>query len=85
MQSFETLVHPELGGKVEVLNGRYGPYVKHGKVNATLPKDLNPEEVTLADAVPLIAARAARGPAKKPQRKTKKPKKKEEAVEEAAS
>ncbi len=77
--------HPELGGKVEVLSGRYGPYVKHGKVNATLPKDLNTEEVTLADAVPLIAARAAKGPPKKPPRKAKKTKKKEEAVEEAAS
>ena len=60
--------------------------MKHGKVNATLPKDLNPEEVTLADAVPLIAARAAKGPAKKPVRKAKKAKKEEkEAVEEAAS
>ena len=35
--------HPELGGKVQVLSGRYGPYVKHGKVNATLPKDIAPE------------------------------------------
>ena len=38
--------HPELKGAVQVLSGRYGPYVKHGKINATLPKDRNPEEVT---------------------------------------
>ena len=35
--------YPELGGAVQVLSGRYGPYVKHGKVNATLPKDRDPE------------------------------------------
>jgi DNA topoisomerase-1 len=61
--------------------------VKHGKVNATLPKDRNPEEVTLADAVELIAARAAKGPAKKPQRKVskvKKTKKEKAVVEETA-
>ena len=58
--------HPELGGKIQVLSGRYGPYVKHGKVNATLPKDIEPEQTTLAQAVELIAARSAKGPAKKP-------------------
>jgi DNA topoisomerase I len=79
--------HPSGGGTVQVLSGRYGPYVKHGKVNATLPKDRNPEEVTLADAVELIAAKAAKGPAKKPARKPKKTKKEKEKqiVEEAAS
>jgi DNA topoisomerase I len=82
--------HPELGGKVQVLTGRYGPYVRHGKVNATLPKDREPEKVTLEEAVELIAARAAKGPvkkkpAKKPSaRKTAKTVKKE-AVEETAS
>jgi DNA topoisomerase-1 len=76
--------HPELKGAVQVLSGRYGPYVKHGKINATLPKDLNPKEVTLADAVELIAARAAKGPAKKPPRKVKKAKKEKEVVEETA-
>lgn len=71
--------HPELKGAVQVLSGRYGPYVKHGKVNATIPKDRNPEEVTIAEAVELIAARAAKGPAKKPARKTAKPKAAKEA------
>ena len=80
--------HPELGGKVQVLSGRYGPYVKHSKVNATLPRDREPEQVTLEEAVELIAARAAKGPAKKkparkPARKTAKSDKKE-AVEETA-
>ena len=89
--------HPAEGGKVQVLNGRYGPYVKHAKVNATIPRDRAPEEVTLEEAVELIAARAAKGPAKKkaPAKKAaaKKPAKKsarksaksKEAAEEAAS
>jgi DNA topoisomerase-1 len=57
--------HPDEGGKIQVLDGRYGPYVKHGKINATVPKDRNPEEVTLEEAVELIRARAAKGPGKK--------------------
>jgi DNA topoisomerase-1 len=79
--------HPELGGKVQVLTGRYGPYVKHGKVNATLPRDREPEQVTLEEAVALVAAKSAKGPAKK--RPAKKPARKgaksdKEAVEETA-
>ncbi len=88
--------HPEGGGKVQVLSGRYGPYVKHGKINATLPKDRDPEQVTMEDAVELIAARAAKGPAKKkPAKKAaakktakkspRKTSKTKEAAEEAAS
>ncbi len=57
--------HPVLGGKVEVLSGRYGPYIKFGKVNATLPKDMAPEAITVEDAVKLIAARMESGSAKK--------------------
>ncbi|WP_270375322.1 type I DNA topoisomerase [Marinicauda sp. Alg238-R41] len=53
--------HPEQGGPIQVMKGRYGPYVKHGKVNATLPKDLDPESVTLEQAVEMIAAKAAKG------------------------
>ena len=57
--------HPALGGKVEVLSGRYGPYIKFGKVNATLPKDTAPEAVTMDDALKLIAARMESGSGKK--------------------
>jgi len=79
--------HPELGGKVQVLSGRYGPYVKHGKVNATLPKDRDPEQVKLQEAVELIAAKSAKGPTKKTPRKSarKGSKSNKEAVEETAS
>ncbi len=79
--------HPEAGGKVQVLTGRYGPYVKHGKVNATIPKDREPEQLTMDEAVALIAARGGKAPtkkkpAKKPARKSAKSNK--EAVEETA-
>ncbi|MBZ0217915.1 MAG: topoisomerase DNA-binding C4 zinc finger domain-containing protein, partial [Fimbriimonadaceae bacterium] len=53
--------HPDLGGTMQVLSGRYGPYVKHGKINATLPKDMKPEDVTAEQAVTLIAAKSAKG------------------------
>jgi DNA topoisomerase-1 len=44
-------------GPITVRAGRYGPYVNQGKVNATLPKDLKPEDVTLEQALQLIAAK----------------------------
>ena len=56
--------HPD-GGPVQVMPGRYGPYVKWGKVNATLPKEMEPEAVTLEEALPLIAAKASKGGTKK--------------------
>jgi len=57
--------HPDEGGAINVMSGRYGPYVKFGKINATLPKDVTPEDVTLEQALELIAAKAAKSPAKK--------------------
>ena len=57
--------HPDGGGKIEVLSGRYGPYVKHGTVNATIPNGKDPAAISVAEAVELIAARAAKGPSKK--------------------
>jgi len=59
--------HPE-GGKIEVLSGRYGPYVKHGKINATVPNGKEPTALTVEEAIELIAARAAKG-GKKPAKK----------------
>ena len=50
--------HPD-GGPVQVLDGRYGPYVKHNKINATLPKEMKPEDVTLEQALGWIADKAA--------------------------
>jgi DNA topoisomerase-1 len=60
--------HPSEGGKVQVLSGRYGPYVKHGDVNATLPRNKEPAALTMDEAVLLIAERAAKGPSKKARR-----------------
>ncbi|MBX4335717.1 type I DNA topoisomerase [Bartonella raoultii] len=48
--------HPE-GGAVTVRNGRYGPYVNWGKINATLPKDKDPMHVVLSEALELISAK----------------------------
>ncbi len=53
--------HPDKGGPVVVKKGRYGPYVSHDGVNATLPSDIAPETVTLEQALPLLDAREARG------------------------
>ena len=53
--------HPDDKAPIEVCSGRYGAYVRHGKINATLPKDITPEAVTLEEALELIAAKAAKG------------------------
>ncbi len=52
--------HPSRGGPIVVKNGRYGPYVSHDGVNATLPDNIAPDAVTLDEAVGLIDARAAK-------------------------
>ncbi len=51
--------HPN-GGPVNVMDGRYGPYLKWAKVNATLPKGTEPGDVTMEVAVALIAEKAAK-------------------------
>ncbi|PWK69837.1 type I DNA topoisomerase [Aminobacter sp. AP02] len=67
--------HPAGGGNITVRDGKYGPYVNFGKVNATLPKGKDPATVTVEDALALIAEKEAKGGgAKKPARSaTKKP------------
>jgi DNA topoisomerase-1 len=54
--------HPAKGGAVVARKGRYGPYVSHDGVNATLPADKTPETVTLEEAVVLLDARAEHTP-----------------------
>lgn len=52
--------HPKEGGEMKVLEGRFGPYVKWGKVNATISKDVKPEDVTVEMAVDLIEKKMAK-------------------------
>ena len=54
---------------VAIMDGKYGPYVKWGKVNATLPKDADPDTLTMDAAVALIAEKAAKGGKKGGRRK----------------
>ena len=68
--------HPEDGAAVQVMAGRYGPYVKWNKVNATLPKGTEPDDMTLEAALPLLAAKAGAGPKKKAAATKKAPAKK---------
>ena len=65
--------HPAGGGKITVRDGKYGAYVNFGKINATLPKDKDPQSVTMDEAVALIAEKEAKGGGgKKPFRGKKK-------------
>jgi DNA topoisomerase-1 len=59
--------HPEDGEPVRVLAGRFGPYVKHGAINASLPRGTTPEALSMEEAVRLLAARAQKaGDGRKP-------------------
>ncbi|TPL97297.1 type I DNA topoisomerase [Mesorhizobium sp. B2-3-10] len=81
--------HPDGGGKIVVRDGKYGPYVNFGKVNATLPKGKDPQSVTIEDALALIAEKEAKGGGgKKPFRKaaaTKAPAAKKTAAKKPAA
>ncbi|WP_282057758.1 type I DNA topoisomerase [Lentibacter algarum] len=74
--------HPESGGAINVMEGRYGPYVKWEKVNATIPKDVEAADVTIEQAVEWIAEKAAKGGKKKAA--AKKPAAKKPAAKKAA-
>jgi DNA topoisomerase-1 len=66
--------HPGGGGKIQVFDGKYGPYVSHDKVNATVPKGTDPATLSVDDAIRLLQERIAKGGGKKPARKAKAPK-----------
>ena len=65
--------HPTKGGAIAAKKGRYGPYVSHNGVNATLPADKTPDTITLDEAVALLDARAERN-APAPHARPRKPK-----------
>ncbi|MDG1368744.1 MAG: type I DNA topoisomerase [Paracoccaceae bacterium] len=75
--------HPSEGGPVNVMEGRYGPYVKWGKINATIPKEMDPATIDMDAAVAMIAEKAAKAPKKKAAAK-KKPAAKKPATKKAA-
>ncbi len=60
--------HPKTGVDVQILSGRYGPYVTDGTANASLPKDMEPGDLTMEEAVPMLVDAAKR---KKSRRKSK--------------
>jgi len=69
-------VHPQNGGPIHVMEGRYGPYIKWDKINATLPKGVEPDSLTLDQALELISAKAGKaGKGRKPAKKKSAPEK----------
>jgi DNA topoisomerase-1 len=52
--------HPEDRQPITLHSGRYGPYIKHGKLNVTVPSELNPERLSLEQALELLAAKSAK-------------------------
>ena len=71
--------HPRTEAEIKLMEGRFGPYVTDGTTNATLPKSLAPDQLTLEEAAQLIDERAAKGPAPKKGRGRKAPAKKKAA------
>jgi DNA topoisomerase-1 len=57
--------HPQSGAAVQVLAGRYGPYVTDGKTNASLPKTSDPARLTMDEALALLKAREEAGPSRR--------------------
>ncbi len=75
--------HPEEGGPVNIMKGKYGPYVKWEKINATIPDTVEPDDVTMDLAVQLITERAEKTGKKK--KAAKKPAKKKTAAKKPAA
>jgi DNA topoisomerase-1 len=57
--------HPDDGEPVALFKGRYGPYVSHSGLIASLPRDMSPDDITLEAAIPLLQAQEAKGKKRK--------------------
>ena len=77
--------HPDAGGPVNIMDGRYGPYVKWEKVNATIPKEVEVKDVTMEQAMEWIVEKAGKKPAKKKAAAKKKPAAKKKAPAKKAA
>ncbi|KKN65273.1 hypothetical protein LCGC14_0483170 [marine sediment metagenome] len=76
--------HPDQGGAVNIMEGKYGPYVKWEKVNATIPKEIEPADLSMEQAVALIEEKLAKSPAKR-KAATKKPAAKKTAAKKTTT
>ena len=65
-------VHPDSNEEIVVKDGRYGPYVSDGKINASLNNSFEPDTITLEQATELINEKRAKGPTKRKRKKKKK-------------
>ena len=72
--------HPDMGGPINIMKGKYGPYVKWEKVNATIPSEIEPEDLSIDQAVQLIEEKLAKSPAKRKAAPKKKPAAKKKAA-----
>jgi DNA topoisomerase-1 len=77
--------HPDMGGPVNIMKGKYGPYVKWEKVNATIPNEIEPDDLTIDQAVILIEEKLAKSPAKRKAATKKKPAAKKKAAPKKAA
>ena len=78
--------HPETGKDMGIYEGKFGPYIKCGTISASIPKDLDPESVTMEMALPIVAAKMIASGAKvktgtSPKKAKPKVKKKKESKE----
>ncbi|HEX7522904.1 MAG TPA: topoisomerase C-terminal repeat-containing protein, partial [Candidatus Deferrimicrobium sp.] len=64
------------GAVIRLFDGRYGPYLTDGVVNATVPKGVTLESITLETALELLSEKAAKGPSKRPAKRSRAPKRK---------
>ena len=77
--------HPDLEGPINIMKGKYGPYVKWEKINATIPSDIEPEDLSIDHALILINEKIAKSPKKRKPAKKKVGSKKKSAAKKTSA